>query len=150
MGSVFAQDRLTVDLKTLPMTRNATAFTKDWEDFLVEFPAFPATINWNNFNRVIVKTKYFDASNKEIQQSDSKVMVTLIYDPKGDIRGPDMGPGPNTPLKVFNVGGYSSSISKDSGSPLRLTKAPGAILLQNNPGSGVKFIEIEEITFFRR
>jgi len=118
MGSVnlFAQDRLTVDLKTLPATRNEAAFTKSWDDFLVEFPVWPANINWANFNRVIVRIKYFDANNQEIPQADSQVMVTLIYDPKGDIRGPENGTGPNTPLKVQNVG----------------------------------FVEIQEITFFRR
>jgi hypothetical protein len=151
MGSVslFAQDRLTIDLKTLPLTRNATAFTKNWDDLLIEFPAWPASVNWTNFNRVVVKVKYFDADNKEIAQSDSRVQVVLIYDPKGDIRGPENGPGPNTPLKVQNVGGGSSSISRDTGTALRLTQAPGAILFQNNT-TAVRFIEVTEITFFKR
>jgi len=152
MGSVslFAQDRLTVDLKTLPATRNATAFTKNYDDFMVEFPAWPATINWANFNRVIIKAKYFDATGKEIRQNDGMAMVSLIEDPKGDIRGPgDAIPSPNIPFKTFNVGGGSSAISSNNGSPVRFTKAPGAILFQNSTND-VKFIEIQEITFYRR
>jgi hypothetical protein len=150
MGSVslFAQDRLTVDLKTLPLTKNATAFTKNYDDLLITFPAWPATVNWTSFDRIIVKVKYFDANNREIRQGDTKAMVTLVYDPNGDLRGPDMGAGPNTPLKVFNVGGTSSPIS-GNGSAIRLTQAPGAILFQNSDAN-VKFIEVQEITFFKR
>jgi len=152
MGSVslFAQDRLTVDLKTLPLTKNATAFTKNYDDLLIEFPAWPATINWANFNRIVIKAKYFDSNNREVRQQDGKAMVSLIEDPKGDIRGPgDAVPSPNIPFKTFNVGGGSSSVSSNNGSPVRLTKAPGAILFQNSDVN-VKFIEVEEITFYRR
>jgi len=152
MGSVnlFAQDRLTVDLKTLPLTRNAAAFTKNYDDLFIEFPAWPSTINWTAFNRVIIKAKYFDANNKEIRQADGKAMVSLIEDPKGDIRGPgDAVPSPNIPFKTFNLGGSSSAISTNNGSPVRFTKAPGAILFQN-ADVGVKFIEVEEITFYKR
>jgi hypothetical protein len=151
MGSVslFAQDRLTVDLKTLPLTKNSAAFAKNYDDLLIEFPAWPGSVNWANFNRVIVKAKYFDQNNREIRQQDGQAMVTLVYDPKGDLRGPEMGSGPNTPLKVFNVGGGSSSISGTNGTAVRLTQAPGAILFQNS-NVNVKFIEVEEITFYRR
>jgi len=152
MGSVglFAQDKLTVDLKTLPMTRNAAPFTKQYDDLLIEFPAWPSTINWANFNRVIVKVKYFDASNKEIPQGNDKALLSIVEDPKGDIRGPgDAVPSPNIPFKTFNVGGSYSSVSKDTGAAVKFTKAPGAILLQNASDS-VKFIEVQEITFFKR
>jgi len=152
MGSVnlFAQDRLTVDLNTLPATRNAAAFTKNYDDFLIEFPEWPATINWANFNRVIIKAKYFDANNREIRQADGKAMVSLIEDPKGDIRGPgDAVPSPNIPFKTFNVGGGSSAVSTNNGAAVRLTKAPGAILFQNSD-AGVRFIEVQEITFYKR
>jgi len=152
MGSVglFAQDRLTVDLKTLPMVRNATPFTKQYDDLFIEFPAWPSTINWTVFNRVIIKAKYFDANNNEIRQADGKAMVSLIEDPKGDIRGPgDAVPSPNIPFKTFNVGGSSSPVSGNNGSAVKFTKAPGAILFQN-ADANVKFIEVQEITFYKR
>jgi hypothetical protein len=152
MGSVglFAQDRLTVDLKTLPLTRNAEAFKARWDDLMIVFPAWPATINWPNFNRVVVKIKYFDANNREIRQQDGQAILSLVEDPNGDIRGPGTeGPSPNIPYKTYNVGGGSSSISRDTGAMVRFTKAPGAILIQN-ADANVKFIEVQEITFFRR
>jgi len=71
----------------------------------------------------------------------------LVYDfNPGDLRGPAMGPGANTPVKEFNVGGFSGIISTDKGIRMRLTKPPKAILFQNNH-VGVKFIEVTEITF---
>jgi len=147
--SLFAQDRLTVDLSTLPATKNDTPFAKNYDDFLIRFPAWPASINWANFNRVVVKAKYFNADGSERRQADGEAMVSLIYDLSGDIRGPDSGPGPNTPLKQFNVGGGSGSIHRDAGSAVRLTKAPEGILFQNS-NVNVKFIEVTEITFFKR
>jgi hypothetical protein len=148
MGSVslFAQDRLTVDLKTLPLTRNAAAFTRNYDNLVIEFPAWPATVNFANFNRVIVKVKYFDGNNKELEQKDGQGMASLFIDPKGDIFTDG---SPNLLLKVTNVGGYSSSISRDNGMAVRFTKAPGGLLLQNS-NADVKFIEVTEITFFRR
>jgi hypothetical protein len=147
--SIFAQDRLSVDLSTLPLTKNATPFVKNYDDLLITFPEWPSSINWSNFNRIIVKAKYFNADGSERRQADTEAMVSLIYDLNGDIRGPDMGPGPNTPLKQFNVGGSSGSVHRDTGSAVRLTKAPQAILLQNS-NVNVKFIEVTEITFFKR
>ena len=145
---VFAQDRYTVDLNTLPAKRNATAFTRAWDYFVINFPAFPANINWSNFNRVIVRARYFNADGSEIRQQDSKVQVTLVYDPNGDLFGPENGPGPNTPLKAQNLGG-SGSVHRDNGAAVRLNAAPGAIVFQNNTPD-VAFVEVDEITFFRR
>jgi hypothetical protein len=147
--SLFAQERLTVNLSTLPFTRNAEPLTARWGDVLIRFPAWPANVDWTRFNRVIIRAKYFNAEGNEIRQQDDHVMVTLIYNPEGDIRGPEMGPGPNTPLKAFNVGGGSSTVHTDRGAPIRLERAPGAILFQN-ANANVRFIEVTEITFFRR
>jgi len=150
MGGVglFAQ-RLEVDLSKLQATKNAAPFTKNYDDFLIMLPEFPANTDWTQINRIGAKAKYFDGDGKEIGQADGQAMVTLIYDPKGDIRGPGDGPGPNTPFKQFNVGGNSGSVHRDAGAAVRLTKAPGAILFQNS-NANVKFIEVTEITFFRR
>jgi len=133
-----------VDLSSLPAKRNAKAFTKNYDDFLIEFPKFPVDIA--QFKRATITCKYYDAAGKEIAQADGKAMVTLIYDPKGDLRGPDMGPGANTPLKEFNLGGGSGLVSGERGVRVNLTKAPGAILFQNTDAN-VKFIEVTEITF---
>jgi hypothetical protein len=152
MGSVslMAQGkaRLEVNLKTLPLIKNATAFTKNYDDLLIKFPAWPAGTDFTAFDRVIIKVKYYNEAGVEMSQNDTRAMVTLVYDPDGDLRGPEMGPGPNTPFKMMNVGGYSSSVST-TGSAMKLAKAPGAILFQNS-SADVKFIEVEEITFFKR
>jgi hypothetical protein len=127
--------------------RNVEPFPKTYADLMILIPDMPG-VNWAGFDRIIVKIRYFDASGKEMAQADTRAMVTLVYDINGDLRGPSMGPGPNTPLKVLNVGGYSSAIS-DTGSAMRLTKAPGAILFQNSHVD-VKFIEVDEITFYKK
>jgi hypothetical protein len=144
-GGGAAGDAYYVDLTTLPLTRNASAFTKAWDDLLIPLPEFPVDVT--QFQRVTIRCNYFDAAGAEITQADSNVMVTLIYDPSGDIRGPSDGPGPNTPLKEFNVGGFSGAVSTDRGVRIRLTKQPGAILFQNNSGSKVAFIEITQLAF---
>jgi hypothetical protein len=169
MGSVSlmaqAKPRLEVDLKQLKVVsvvedkigaptgqtvKNGTAFTKNYDDLMILLPEFPASVKWADFDRVILKVKYFDASGKEMPQADGRAMATIIYDPNGAIRGPaggGEGPGPNNPLKTYNVGGYSTSIS-GNGARIRMDKAPGALLIQNS-SADVKFIEVEELTFFK-
>jgi hypothetical protein len=133
-----------VDINSLPIKRNAKAFTKNYDDLLIEFPKFPVDVT--QFKRITINAKYFDAAGKEISQGDSNAMVVLVYDPKGDIRGPEMGPGKNTPLKEFNVGGASGLVSGEKGVRINLSQQPGAILFQNS-NVNVKFIEVTEITF---
>jgi len=75
-------------------------------------------------------------------------MVSVIYDVTGDIRGPDMGPGPNTPVKEFNVGGSSGRIHKNAGLKIKFNKAPQAVLFQNTEaGKNVAFIEMTGMIF---
>jgi len=148
--SLFAQNRLTVDLSTLPATRNAAPFTRAWDNFFIQFPPWPANINWSNFNRAIIRIKYFDENGVEIRQSDSRAVAILVYDPAGDIFGlPNGGPSSNIPLKELNVGGGSGMVHRDNGARISLDRAPGGINFQNNDLS-VRFIEVTEITFFRR
>jgi hypothetical protein len=71
----------------------------------------------------------------------------MIYDPQGDVRGPSMGPGANTPVKEFNVGGFSGMIHKDRGIRVTFKEAPKQILFQNNSGSQVAFIELTSMVF---
>jgi len=133
-----------VDLSTLPMIRNEKPLDRQWADFLIRFPEFPVDVT--PYTRITIKAKYFDGNDNEISQSDNQIMVSLIYNLSGDIRGPADGPGPNTPLKEFNIGGPSGTVHRDKGAKIKLKDEPEAILFQNaNPY--VKYIEVTEITF---
>jgi len=134
-----------VDLSTLPLTKNVRPFTKDWDDLFIILPVFPVDIT--QYSRLTIRAKYYDRNNVEIPQSDSRAMVTVIYDMRGDQRGPQNGPGPNTPVKEFNVGGFSGIIHTDRGIRVNLKEAPDAILFQNNPDSDVSFIELTGLVF---
>jgi len=133
-----------VNLNALPLKRNDKPFANQWDDFFIPFPQFPVDVT--KYQRITVKVKYFNANSREIEQSDGMAMLTLIYDPKGDWRGPERGPGPNTPVKEVNLGGYSGQIHTKKGVRMNLTRAPGGILFQNS-SANVRFIEVTEITF---
>jgi len=135
-----------VDLSTLPLVKNTKPFTRDWEDLLIIIPRYD-NFDITQYSRVTITAKYYNAANEEIVQGDSNCMVTLILDPDGDIRGPQDGPGPNTPVKEFNVGGFSGMIHSDRGVRINLKERPGAVLFQNNAGSDVKFIELTSLVF---
>jgi len=162
-----AKDPYSVDLSTLKVyalgagdvvgqptggtVRNVTPFTKGWDDLFILFPEW--TVDVTKYSRLTVRAKYYKTADDgvsvgdEIEQGDSNCMVVLVYDKDGDKRGPAMGPGPNTPVKEMNVGGFSGLVSTDKGIRIRLGRNPEAILFQNNSGSPVKFIEVTEITF---
>jgi len=123
-------------------TKNQTPFTKGWDDFMMLIPESSLPKNLSDYQRLTVTCKYYKADGEEIPQSDSIAMVVVIYDPSGDIRGPAMGPGANTPVKEMNVGGFSGLIQKDRGIRVTFAKAPGAIMFQNNPGTPCAFIEL--------
>ena len=124
--------------------KNKDAFTKNYDDLFILFPSNMQDVT--GYSRVTIKCKYFGADGAEIAQNDGNAMVVLVYDINGDKRGPEMGAGPNTPLKEFNVGGFSGQVSSDRGVRVALSKNPGAILFQNS-NVNVKFIEVTEITF---
>jgi hypothetical protein len=133
-----------VDLSILPLVKNKTPFAKNYDDLLIEFPTLPVDVT--QYKRITINCKYFNGNDEEIPQGDTNAMVSLIYDVKGDIRGPEMGPGKNTPLKEFNVGGFSGAVSSAKGTRITLSQPLGAILFQNSNVS-VKYIEVTEITF---
>jgi len=130
--------------KTSSALKNPEPFTGMYDSLLFLFPSFPVDVT--KYKRVTINCKYYNSKNEEIGQADTKAMVTLVLDPKGDLRGPDMGPGKNTPLKEFNVGGYSGLVSSDKGVRVTLSQPPGAILFQNS-ANDVKFIEVTQIVF---
>jgi len=134
----------TVGEPTGETVRNKVPFAKNYDDLMILFPSDMPDIT--GYARITIKCKYFNADGEEIPQGDTNAMVSLIYDLTGNIRGPDMGPGPNTPLKEFNVGGFSGMVSSDRGVRVALRQNPSAILFQNS-NVNVKFIEVTEITF---
>ena len=139
----------TIDFEGLGIqTRNETAFTQRWDDLLILFPEFPG-VDFTEFRRVTIRANAYDADGQPVDPADDVMMVTLVYDPAGDIRGPADGPGPNTPLNQFNIHGPSGSVHTYRGSIMRLTRAPGAILLQNSSAL-VRYIEVTEVTFHNR
>jgi hypothetical protein len=124
--------------------RNSTPFAKNYDDLFILFPSDMPDVT--GYARVTIRCKYFNADGGEMAQGDSNAMVSLIYDINGDKRGPEMGAGPNTPLKEFNVGGFSGTVSTDRGTRVVLRQNPSAILFQNS-NANVRFIEVTEITF---
>jgi len=124
--------------------RNRNAFTKNYDDLFILFPSDMPDVT--KYQRVTIRCKYFNEAGEEITQGDGNAMVTLIYDINSDKRGPEVGPGPNTPLKATNIGGFSGEVSTDRGVRITLSQKPAAILFQNS-NAGVKFIEVTEITF---
>jgi len=124
--------------------RNTVPFPAKYDGVLFLFSDFAVDVT--KYTRITINAQYFDAKGVEIPQSDGKAMVVLIYDPAGDLKGPEMGPGKNTPLKEFNLGGFSGMVNTDKGSRVNLSKAPGALLIQCSDDK-VKFIEVTQITF---
>jgi len=129
-------------------TRNAAPLGGQWADFLIRFPDEIHDIDFRAFSRVTIRANAFNADGEPLQ-GDDLMMVTVIYDMAGDIRGPEGGPGPNTPLKEFNVGGSMGTVHTRRGTPLRLNRAPEGVLFQNS-NAIVRYIEVVEITFHNR
>jgi hypothetical protein len=151
-----------VDLSTLTMVKvvnnkvdptptddtvkNSVPLTGLWADVMMLFAPFPDDIDWTSFSRVTIRATGYNADGTAIPPGSGGIMVSLIYDINGDIRGPDMGPGRNTPLKAFSLGGPTGTVHTPKGSPVRLTQAPQAILFQNSI-MGIAFIEVTGIIF---
>ena len=160
IGTAVAQDSFTVDLSKLPAVKNEGRLTpapgggNDYAFFKIDFPegTFPEDLPWASYDRIRVIFKYFRSNGAEIRQGNSNCMVVVAYDPNGDLEGPPQSPGPNTPVKIFNVGGANGNVrvSSPAGAPIRpLTRAPGAILLQRQGNPSVATIELVELTFFK-
>jgi len=137
----------TAKTKTIPGVKNKAPLTKAWGDVLILLPKEALPSDFSKYTRFTVTCNYFDAAGEEIPQGDSNVMAVMIYDINGDVRGPAMGPGPNTPVKEMNVGGFSGMIHKDRGIRVTFSQAPQAIMFQNNSGSKVAFIELTSMVF---
>jgi len=125
--------------------KNVEPFSKNYDDLMIVFPAFPVDVT--AFQRITIKVKFFNADGGEMMSGDGMGMLSLIEDINGDLRGGSgEGTYPNIPLKQYNLGGASGTASTDRGARVRLGKAPGGLLIQNS-NTNVKFIEVTGITF---
>ena len=120
--------------------RNVDPFTRNYDNLPIMFTELA---DITKFQRVTIRAKYFNANGEEIIQGDGNAMVSMFYDPAGDIYSDG---SPNLILKEFNVGGFSGIVSTDRGVRISANRNPAGILLQNS-NEGVKFIEVTEITF---
>jgi len=126
--------------------KNTTPLQRQWDGVLFSFAASNIPADITQYKRITINCKYFNANGEEIAQGDGKAMVVLIYDLNGDLKGPELGAGKNTPLKEFNLGGFSGIVNQDKGSRISLNQAPGGVLLQA-ADPNVKFLEITQVTF---
>jgi len=120
--------------------RNVEPFTRNYDNLPIMFTDLA---DITKFQRVTIRAKYFNSDGGEITQGDGNAMVSLFYDPTGDIFSDG---SPNLLLKEFNVGGFSGLVSSDRGVRIRPTRNPAGILLQNS-NANVRFIELTEVTF---
>jgi hypothetical protein len=142
-----AETTLKGNYSKLSAVKNEAPLTKAWGDVLIFLPADALPSDFSKYTRFTVTCKYYDDAGTEIEQGDSNCIVSMIYDLTGDIRGPAQGAGANTPVKEFNVGGFSGLIHKDRGIRITFSKAPQAVLFQNNSGSKTAFIELTSMVF---
>jgi hypothetical protein len=147
-NNVKIEDQLqSGNYQTQSALRNQTPFAKAWDDFFILLPASALPSDFFGYNRLTITCKYFDAAGAEIEQQDSQCLVVVVYDMKGDLRGPQMDAGPNTPVKEMNVGGFSARIHTDRGVRVTFKQAPHGVMFQNNSGSKVAFIEMTGMVF---
>ncbi|MDR3019728.1 MAG: hypothetical protein LBU66_02355 [Treponema sp.] len=128
-----------------PQMRNQEAYTSSWQGAIYVFPE--NFVDTTQYSRVTIRLKYFNADGEELGAKDGMGMAVFIYDLEGDWHGPAMGPGPNTPLKEMNVGGFSGLVHPDRGVRIRLNRAPQGIFIQKAQDVNVAFVELAEITF---
>jgi hypothetical protein len=150
--NLFAQDTYTVDLSGLTV-KNPTAFPRQYDYHIVSFDNLPADVNWSRFNRVIVRVKFYGANGDEIRQAHGLGITSMYYERNPDNpHSPEIfdGANRNVPLKTDNIGLTGpGAASQDNGIRISLNRAPGGIVLQNG-NARVAFIELVELTFFRR
>jgi hypothetical protein len=146
-----AGDMYVVDLSLLPETRNAEPFQARWGDFFIYLPEFPVDVT--QYTRITIRTQDYDEDLNPIAGADSNAMITIGYDPSDWATNPDSpnirrDGSPNHIIKEFNLGGFSGQIGTDRGTRVRMSKAPGFILIQvaqNFPK--VRYVEIKQFVF---
>jgi len=124
--------------------RNVDPFTKSWDGFLIVFP--DNFVDVSKYTRVTIVLKYFNEAGEELRGEDSMGQLNFITDLNGDWRGPGMGPGPNTPLKEMNIGGYSGTVNKDRGVRHGCKTAPKGMVIQRAQ-MGPAYIELANMVW---
>ena len=127
--------------------KNKTAFSKNWEDFYIILPPDALPKDMSKYTRLTLTCKFYDKEGKDLEPADSMVQVLFIYDPKGDLRGPAMDAGPNTPVKAQNVMGFSGMINKDKGIRVTFKEPPQGILFQKAQDPKIGFVELTSVVF---
>jgi uncharacterized membrane protein len=155
MGTVnlMAQNRITLDLDKNLSAKITTPFTRNYDVFGITFKDLPTNIDWTQFNRVVVKVQCKRASGRAITDDYGNAVCSIFYegnpDNWDDPAKPVFYEGANVPIKADNIGSKGPApISTDRGTPIKLTKAPGGIMIQNTSDT-VVLIEVLEITFFK-
>jgi len=135
-----------VDLSKLPLTKNTKAFEKRWDHLVIPTPeSVFEGIDITKYRRVTAFFKFYDLNNVEKEPTwQSNGIFSIVYDTtKWD--GQD---GPNQLLKEFNPGmkGGDATISTPKGSPIRINRLPGGVIIQNsNVDTG--YIELTLLVF---
>ncbi|MCL2765330.1 MAG: hypothetical protein FWD40_08650 [Treponema sp.] len=159
-------DRLDVDLSKLPSLRNANAFTKAWDDFIIDFEGvLPEAddVNWAYFTRFKVVIDMLDANGNVMTFADfnNMAMMTLVYNLEGIVAGgPDVRPNlrggdpginiGNAAQKQFNLMGSWSNVHT-RGCMIALRARPAGLLLQvtgEGHRAGIRHIQIKEAIFY--
>jgi hypothetical protein len=157
MGTVSlmaqAKPRLTLDLDKNLSAKVTKAFTRNYDVFGITFKDLPTNIDWTQFDRVVVKVQCKRASGRAINDDYGNGMISIFYegnpDNWDDPTKPVFYEGANVPIKADNIGAKGPApISTDRGTPIKMTRAPGGIMVQN-ASELVGSIEILEITFFK-
>jgi hypothetical protein len=156
MGSVsiLAQERFTLDLdKNLSAKINSPAYTRNYDVYGIMFKDLPTNIDWTQFNRVIVRVQCKRNNGNNLRDDYGNAMFSLFYEGNpnnwDDPTKPVFYEGPNVPLKADNIGANGpAGVCSPRGANIKLTRAPGGIMLQN-ASPNVYFIEILEITFYK-
>lgn len=142
-----AEKTLKSNYSTLPTVKNEAPLTKPWGDVLFFLPESALPSDLLKYTRLTITAKYYDAAGVEIRQQNKQCMVSMIYDLKSNIRGPEDKPGFNTPVKTFDLGGTDGRIHKDEGIKITFKRAPQAVLFQRQDKSKVAFIEMTSMVF---
>jgi hypothetical protein len=129
----------------IPTLRNPEAFTRNWQGMFITIPE--DAVDVTQYSRVTVALRYFSADMEELPPGDGMGMIVFVYDMTGDWHGPAMGPGPNTPIKEMNVGGFSGTINRDRGVRHGMNRVPQGVFIQRAQNANVAYIELARIVF---
>ena len=145
MLEVINQDNSTVGPLMGNVLRNPEPLARQWQGIMWVFP--DDFVDISQYTRVTVTAKFFNSEGVELPPRDSMAMIVFVYDIAGDWHGPAMGAGPNTPLKEFNLMGFSGMVHKDRGSRHGMNRAPKGLFIQRAQDANVAYIQLTSVVF---